>query len=321
MAIDYTVDSFIASVKRRIALPNAQNLYTDDELIAMGGDELSSTIEPLVHSVQQEYWVVRQDVPIVQGQTNYVLPIRGIMNGLRLITLVDSADNEIQFTRLQPEYVASAYNWLAPYTTATLTGFVFEDDHLVIFPKSVVTNPTMSVRFRYERAPNQLCSVPEAAHITLIVGNVVTVNNIPSDWTTSLLFDIIKGTPVFVSKGDDLVITALNVLTNEITFAALPATVVVGDWVSEANTSPIPQMPYQLFPYLAQAVATKCLEGLSDLEPLKAAQQKLGLMKEDLLKMMQPRDEGNVQTVVNRGGLFENGAYYGWGTGAPGIGW
>ena len=38
-------------------------------------------------------------------------------------------------------------------------------------------------------------------------------------------------------------------------------------------------------------------------------------MKEDLLKVMQPRDMGNVQTVVNRGGLFDNGQFWGWGSG------
>lgn len=323
LGVDYTSTGLISSIKRRISLPDAQNLYTPTELVAFMGDELSSTVEPLIHSVQQEYWVVRQDVPLIPNQTNYLLPVRGIINGLRLITLVDNADNEIMFSRLQPEYVASAYNWLSPYTTATLMGFVFEDDHIVIFPKTVVQNPTMSVRFRYERQPSQLCQTTEAAQILSILGNVVTVTPYPTDWTATanLLFDIIKGTPNFISKGDDLTITLFDPILMQLTFAALPATVVVGDWVSVANTSPIPQIPYQLFPYLAQAVAVKCLEGLADLEPLEQAQKKMGLMKEDLLKMLQPRDIGNVQTVVNRGGLFENGAWYGWGTGNPGIGW
>ncbi len=160
----------------------------------------------------------------------------------------------------------------------------------------------------------------EAGQITAIVGNVVTVNNVPSDWTTSLVFDIVKGTPAFVSKGDDLAISAVNSLTGEITFSALPSTVVVGDWVAVANTSPIPQIPYQMFPFLAQCVATKCLEGLADLEPLEAAQRKQERMKEDLLKMLQPRDMGNVQTVVNRSGFFESGQYWGWGGNNGGMG-
>lgn len=319
--VNYTVDSLLASIKRRITLPDAQNLYSDDDLIAFMSDELSSTIEPLVHSAQQEYWVERLDVALVQNQTNYTIPVRGIMNGLRLITLLDNGGNELEFPLLRPEMTASAYNWLSPYSTATLCGFTLENDHIVIFPQAVVANPVMSVRFRFERQPSQLCAVTEAGQITAIVGNVVTVDNIPSDWTTSLEFDIIKGTPAFVSRGDDLTISAINTGTLEITFDSLPSSVAVGDWVAVANTSPIPQIPFQLFPLLAQSVATKCLEGLADLEPLQAAQQKLTLMKEDALKMMQPRDMGNVQTVVNRGGFFQAGSYAGWGNNTGGFGW
>jgi len=310
--IDYTTTGLLSSIKRRISLPDAQNLYTSDDLIAFMGDELSSTVIPLIHSVQQEYWVMRQDIPLVQNQLNYTIPIRGVTNGLRLLTLVDTNGNEIAFQLLRPEYTASTYNWLSPYTTSTLYGFSIEDDHIVMFPKQFVANPVMSLRFRIERQPSQLCSVAEAGLITNVAGNVVTVDNIPATWTTSTTFDIIKGTPAFVSKGDDLTITNINNTLNQITFSALPSTVVVGDWVSVANTSPIPQIPYQLFPYLAQCVAVKCLEGLADMEPHQAASQKLAQMKEDILKMLQPRDMGNVQTIVNRGGLFDSGQFWGW---------
>lgn len=316
--VDYTTTSLVANIKRRITLPDAQNLYSDADLIAFAGDELSSSIEPIVHSVQQEYWVVQTDVPLVQNQTNYTIPVRGITNGLRLITLVDSANNEIMFPLLRPENTASSYNWLSPYSTATLCGFTLQDDHIVMFPQTIVTNPTMSVRFRFERQPNQLCATTDAAQITSITGNIATVNTIPSDWTTSLTFDIIKGTITFVSKGDDLTITGLDTGTSQITFTnAIPSTVVVGDWIAVAGTSPIAQIPYQMFPYLAQCVAVLALAGLGDTQSLADAKNTQKMMKEDVLKLLQPRDMGNVQTVVNRGGLFESGSYWGW----TGGGW
>src|SRR3982074_2990785 len=113
--IDYTATGLLASIKRRISIPDAQNLYSEDDLIAFAGDELSSTIVPLVHSVQQEYWVVRLDVPLVMNQLNYIIPIRGVVNGLRLLTLVDTNGNEIQFSLLRPENTASTYTWLSSY--------------------------------------------------------------------------------------------------------------------------------------------------------------------------------------------------------------
>lgn len=308
--VDYTTDSLVASIKRRITLPDAENLYQDEDLIAFASDELSSTIEPLVHSVQQEYWVTRLDVALVADQLNYTIPIRGIVNGLRLVTMVTPSGFELNFPLLRPENTAATSSWLSPYTLSVLYGFNLEDDHIVVFPKQIVANPVNSVRFRFERMPNQLVPTDEAAQITIIAGNVVTVGLVPTAWTTTDTFDIIKGQPNFISRGDDLTISALT--TTTITFNALPSTVVVGDWIALAGQSPIAQIPYQLFPYLAQCAATLALAGLGDTQSLTDAKQTKALMKEDLLKMLQPRDMGNVQTVVNRDGLFDSGQFWGW---------
>lgn len=314
--LDYTTTGLIANVKRRITLPDAQNLYSPDDLIAFMGDELSGTIVPLVHSVQQEYWVQQINIPLVQNQTNYTIPIRGAANGLRLVTLVDNNGNEIDYPMLRPENTASSYNWLSPYSTSTLYGFYMEGDHIVMFPNSVVTNPVNTIRFRIERQPSQLCATSEAAQIVAISGQLVTVSAIPSDWTTSLLYDIQNGQPQFQPKLDDAAVSNLNFSTSVITFTtALPSNLAIGDWIAVANTAPIPQIPYQMFPYLAQCVAGLALAGLADQGPYEESKQKLMLMKEDLLKLLQPRDMGNVQTVVNRGGLFDNGQFWGWGSG------
>lgn len=312
---DYTVTRLISSIKRRITLPDAQNLYSDDDLIEFMGDELSSTIVPLIHSVQQEYWVYVHDVTLVQNQTDYKIPIRGCANGLRLVTMLDTNNNEIAYPLLRPELVASAYNWLSPYSTSTLYGFYLQDDHIVMFPNSVVTNPVNRIRFRFERQPNQPCDVSEAAHITAInTGTgVITVDNIPSDWTTGDSFDWINGQIAFQSKGDDLTISAIDSVLLTITVDDLPSDAAVGDWFCFAGTSPVPQVPYQMFPFLAQITANLCMAGLADMEPYADGKRKEEKMKEDLLKLMQPRDMGNVQTLVNRDGLFNNGAFWGWG--------
>lgn len=315
MAIDYTVDRLISSIKRRITLPDAQNLYSDDDLIEFMSDELSSTIVPLIHSVQQEYWVQKVDVPLVANQTTYKIPIRGVTNGLRLVTTLNTNGNEGDFPLLRPEMTASSFSWLSPYTVSVLYGFYLEDDHMVVFPPQIVANPVNSIRFRFERQPNQLCAVADAAHVTAVVGNVITVDAIPSTWTLTDTFDVINGAIAFQSKGDDLAVTVLDTGTNEITVTDLPADVAVGDWFCIAGTSPIPQIPYQMFPYLAQITANLCMAGLADTEPYQDGKKKEAQMKEDLLKLMQPRDMGNVQTIVNRGGLFDNGAFWGWGSG------
>lgn len=318
--INYTTDALLASVKRRITLPDAQNLFSPDDLIAFMTDELESTIIPLIHSVQQEYWVYIKDVQIVQNQNNYTIPVRGIVNGLRLVTLVDpTGKNETSFPLLRPENVSSTNSWLSPYGMGTAYGFTMEDDHIVAFPNLSIINPTNLIRFRYERTPSQLCAVTAAAQITAINGTVVTVNNIPTDWSTATTVDIIKGSPAFVAKADDLAVSALDTNLLTITIPSLPSGAAIGDWVCFAGTSPIPQIPVQMFPYLAQCTANLCMASMADTEPYKDAMQKTALMKEDLLKLMQPRDIGNVQTIVNRGGFYDSGAFWGWGAGGTGF--
>ncbi len=39
-------------------------------------------------------------------------------------------------------------------------------------------------------------------------------------------------------------------------------------------------------------------------------------MEAQLLKALQPRDMGNTQVIVNRGGLFDAGQFWGWGSGS-----
>jgi hypothetical protein len=317
---DYTTTGLIASVKRRITLPDAQNLYSDADLVAFMGDELSSTVVPLVHTVQQEYWVMKTDVTMVQDQTNYTIPVRGVANGLRLLTMLvpngnnSASQNEINFPLIRPENVSSTYNWLSPYSLNTLYGFYMEDDHVVCFPTQVVNQPVNALRFRYEREPSQPCLVENACQIVSLDGaGVVTVSNIPSDWTTTLSYDLTKPTPAFTPKMDDMTLTTINTGTTQLTFSNLPTNAAVGDWISVANTCPVLQMPYQMYPYLAQCVANLCMAGLADTQPYEDGKKKEAQMKEDLLKLMQPRDMGNVQTVINRDGLFDNGAFWGWG--------
>lgn len=312
--VNYTTDRLISSVKRRITLPDAQNLYTDEDILEFMSDELSSTVVPLIHSVQQEYWVYVSDVTLNQNQTAYKIPIRGCANGMRLVTLLDSNNNEIAYPLLRPEDTASAYNWLSPYSTATVYGFYMQDDHIVMFPNSVVTNPVNRIRFRFERQPNQLCLPTAAGRITAINGSIITVDNIPTDWTTALQFDLINGSIAFQAKGDDLAVTNIDTLTLEITVTDLPSDVAIGDWFCVAGTSPVAQIPYQMFPFLAQITANLCMAGMADTEPYADGKKKEAAMKDDILKLLQPRDMGNVQTINNRGGLFDGGAFWGWGS-------
>ena len=313
--VTYTSDALIASVKRRTALGTNQLLDTDDDILAYLGDELSSTLMPLIHSVQQEHWVQVVDVPLVQGQVNYFLPVRGVSNGLRYISCLDNQGNEYNFPKLRPEQIAGSYSWVTPYATSALFGFYFEDDHLVVYPKSQVQNPSAnSIRFRYERQPNQLCSISDAGQIVSLdrVANTIVVSVIPGDWGIGSQVDITQSTMPFAPHGDDITITNIDILTSTLTVDAIPPKAIVNDWISLSGTSPVAQIPYQLYPLLCQAAVCRVLASLADLNPYEREVSRLEQMKKDALLMLAPRDMGNTDTVINRDNFIGSGGSGWW---------
>jgi hypothetical protein len=201
-----------------------------------------------------------------------------------------------------------SYSWVAPYATSALFGFYFQGSNLVAFPKSLITNPVaLSVRFRFERQPNQMCSISEAGQITSITGNVIGLSQIPADWVVGNTVDITQSTMPFDPHGDDVIITAINSIGITITVNAVPTLAGINDWVSMSNTAPVAQIPFQLYPLLTQAVVCRVLASQADLNPFDRENKRLEDMKKDMLMLLQPRDMGNTDTVINKDNFFGSG--------------
>ena len=152
--------------------------------------------------------------------------------------------------------------------------------------------------------PNTLVLSTACGQITAIVGNVVTVANVPVTFTTSVTYDIISNSPqMFISQGDDLTVTL--VAGANITFTALPSTVQVGDWVCLAMQSPIPQIPFKPgFQLLLQLSAAKCLEIHGDTQGFNIAMSQAADMKTYFISVITPRTDGNVIRLTTPNSLY-----------------
>jgi hypothetical protein len=308
----YTTDSLIPMLRLLPLMPSVQALFSGADLVNIMDFELSCKIVSLIDEQCEEYFIVAGDIPYNQSVTVYPLPVRATGDKLRSVSFVDSNNNEIRIPRLRPEDTMSNVNSTGLAINPALWGFYLQNDKVVLYLGSIAgsSQSFKFLRLRYVRMPNTLVQEAACGQITAISGNVVTVNAVPSTFTTVLKYDIVSNSPqMFVSQGDDLPIT--TIVGNNITFTALPVDQFnnpipqVGDWVCLAMQSPIPQIPFKPgFQFLLQLSAAKCLEIHGDAVGMNAAMSQAADMKELFIAVITPRVDGNVVRLTTPNSLY-----------------
>jgi hypothetical protein len=296
----------VDSVYRGVLSPNAQNAQRPADVIAFLDQEMRTTIVPLVLAAQEEFWVKNYDQPVLQGVFNYTIPQRAAFATWRDVVFVDNSGNEINMSMLSPEYLKLTYPAGGNPPLYTF-GFILQNDQIILYPNTSGAPTQYRLRMKIKRRPNNLTETTNCAQVVSInTGtSVVTVNAVPTGWTTSDTFDLIPNRPQFTSLMDDATITLIN--SNNITFTALPTnsqtgafTLQAGDWICPAQMSCIPQVPYDMFPLLTQRAIIRVLESLGDTQNLTVAERRYQDMAVDFARTVSPRIDGTPKKIVNR---------------------
>lgn len=294
----WTAGDLINRAKRAASIPAAQSTFTDLTLLDIANEQLQAYIVPLITSQREDYFVTSLDVPLVNGTVAYRLPYRAVGQALRQVYRVNAQGRLSTFPRLSREDLDGAP-----------AGFYLEGNVLTIAINDppTVTQLGVSLRLSYHQRPNTLVSDGEGAVVDSInVGarSVTLASPPPGDFTSSALYDLVRGRPGYESLAVD---QAATVAGSTLTFAnALPADLVAGDVVCIAGESIYPQIPVEMHPLLAQRVAVKCLEEMGDTDNLQAATAALARMEQDAVKLITPRVAGNTERIVNRGSIFRH---------------
>lgn len=287
-------------------MPLSQNTLTSGVIIEALDEEMRSTIVPLILAAQEEYYVQNNDQTLVAGTYIYTIPKRAAFATWRDVVFVDTLGNEINMTNLPPEYVKITYpvGNLPPMYTF---GFILVNDHVQLWPPNMTVPIQYTLRMKIKRRPNHLTSYANCGQVTAIdTGTKVISLSVNGDgtWTTSTTFDVIPNSPQFTSLQDDMAITAIDNTANTITVTTIPTGLAVGDWICPAQMSCIPQIPYDMFPLLAQRGVIRCLESLGDTQNLQIAERRYQDMAVDFARTVSPRIQGTRKTLVNRTANF-----------------
>lgn len=306
MSSPYTTDSLLPTLRLLPLMPSVQALFSPADLVTIMDFEMSSKILPMIDQEAEEYFIVPADLTYDQAVRIYSIPVRATADKLRSVSFVDSNNNEIRIPRLRPEDIMSNVNATGLAINPALWGFYLQNDKIVLYLGSFAgsSQAYKFLRLRFVRMPNTLVQEAACGQITAIVGNVVTVGNVPTTFTTGVTYDIISNSPqMFISNGDDLTVT--TIVGTNITFTALPTAVQVGDWVCLAMQSPIPQIPFKPgFQLLLQLSAAKCLEIHGDMQGFNVAMSQAADMKTLFISVITPRVDGNVIRLTTPNSLY-----------------
>jgi len=299
MPIDYSVTSLLASVKVRSMNASNQNTFTDGDMIRIASEELQSVLIPFIESVKGEYWVQIEDQPYVPGQTKYTMPERATGTKLRDVCLVDGQGNEVLLNNINIEDMKSSWAY-APYQF----GFYLQDNQVVLVLGNLIGSGNYrNVRMKYFRRPNTLINTDQAGKVLNIntLTNEVTLSFAPTTWTTATLFDCINSMPPFQSRVDNQTITGIAGFV--LTFSVIPSGLTVGDWVSEANFSPIPQIPVEAHRLLEILTAARILQYSGD-PSFTVFQAEANEAKKELIQVISPRVDGSPRKIPIRNRLW-----------------
>ncbi len=300
MPTPYTVDDLINSIKVRAAIPIAQNVFEESDLLRFANEEMSLKIVPAIMRVKEEYYVRNMDLTIEANTVEYPIPYRAIGNKLRDVSVLNNTGGIWHLARIQPDQLDAFQPSFSSGLSAN-RGFYLQNDSIILV-QDITGLIGQTLRLKYYLKPNDLVAADRVGVITNInTGtNTVTLEAWPSaNIVVGSTMDFISAMPIYKTRSYDIEVTGINMPQRTITLTELPSGLKIGDTISLAGETKIPQIPTELQAMLAQAVACRCLESLGATQELATANAKLTEMEQQILALIDTRTEGNPQKILN----------------------
>lgn len=280
----FTSDQFVSHLKKRIRLPD--NTFEDDQdLLDFATIALTQDLLPELITMREEFYV-KAEIFTVPAGSSFRIPSRAYSGDLREIKLINSDDS---YTDLLRTYEEDLINTT---TIGTPNVFLIRGNRIHLFP---ISSQPVDLFVTYWLAPPSIVPVAECAIITAINGNIVTCVP-PTDWTTSNIFDLVKGTsdyePVLLNQ------TVSAIAADQITFTNAPD-IEVGDYVCLANQSPYAYLQSAYYPVLIQLTISLIHEALGDLEQKGASDIKAEALLKRIGGVSQTRIQGSPTKIVS----------------------
>lgn len=296
---NYTTEGLMENIKRRGSIPADQSTLGTDEMLAIADDELQTVIVPMVMSLRADHFLTYTDYE-TGDDVEFSIPDDALNRNLRSVVFVEADGTENALTRIEfddesaaPDFQRRSFNRGAYYIRA---------DSVKLYPRAV---PGKTLRLHYYRLPNKLVPVTEAALVLSVDydNNVVTTSGVPATWATGDVVCCVQGRPGFQLRFPAQTTVEVSSPTVILEDAS---DVQAGDWLALEGESPIPQVPVEAHPILAQAALVKILEALGDSKGIEISEAKLQQILKNYLQVASPRVEEAPKLFVSRNRLLNH---------------
>lgn len=304
------IDDVINGILTRTLFATNQITVDTSQLIALLNSIIQLDLVGMIDSTNGEYFIRTIDVPIVPNQSSYRIPYRAMGRMLRDLKFHDTDPGNERWQNM----ILIDINDLQFYQVGykNYAGYYFKSDSVVIVPPvSSDVSATANLQMWYKLKPNYPCLMQDAAQVISVSGNVVTVNTVPTTMTNGTLIDFIQGVEGCDIYSFDQSIT--NAGVNTLTFATgvIPTDLTAGDWISIAQTSPVVNfIPDEARGLIENMTGQLLLNSVGDVDGANTFSSRIEAQKTALLKMVEPRTDGNAQVILNRYSLARGRRYW-----------
>ena len=306
-----TGDKLVESIRNRAMIPDDTSVYTDDNLLGIANEEIDVQLLDKLLSLHEEHLTTNVEVP--RNETGaYEIPYRAVGNKIRDITMIRGG-NLYELTQVSigelSDYIDNDDNY-----TNGLDKFYVEHNQIKLVQPSRSYD---TLRMYFHIRPNFLTKLEKAGVISSIVTSdtEVTYNftTMPSAFTAALLYDIVGYRTPNKIKSYDITPVEVNTSLKYIKFTksdiSALSEIVVGDYICQAEESPVPNIPTEMHPVLAQLAAVHVLEAMGDTEGLTNAQKRLDRMQKSVMMLVDDRVELAPKKIRPRNGVIAEGRF------------
>lgn len=319
MSAILTSDKLIKNIKRRGFVPNDQVTFSDEDLLEMATDEITLGLMESIIDARGDYLVYHIDVPIIQNVNKYDIPSRAHGNKLRDVTVNDANNPEIVIYDLYQTTEEDQLDARNYYTRNTKSIFFLENNKIVLTP-DLVRSSSYVLRMYFYMTPSKLVPVSRAGTIMSISDGVETVDSVdipvkilsfstlPKHFTSTLKYDVTSDVSPNKITNFDLTPVSVNLTQKTISVRAsdLIEPILMGNYVTQAGETIVPNIPSEYHPIVAQRTVRACMEYMNDDAGYAKATTKLQEMEQQVEKIVRSRVEGAPKKIKNRGGTLRN---------------
>jgi len=284
------VADLLTEIERVSFAPENQTTFDIPNILSIADEVIEAQIQPKIILAREGYFIKKDEQAITVGQSRYELPDRAAGLGFRDIKITDA--NETR------NLIYQDFSDLRDEIPGIPRYFYLEENSVVLYPSPSETTGTLEMYFPIKA--NKLVQASAAGVIDSIdTGtNTITVASMPSTWVGTNTYDIIKQSGGHELRAYDQLPTSFDLPTLTMVFSSLPDGLALGDYVAQAQETPVVQLPSLFVRALARAVAAEMIGDMNQ-PSAKKLLERFDKDMENAINLITPRVVGAPKYIVN----------------------